>query len=84
MYYEATNRFKWITTNPQTVLDGLLTDIHTGLNGLLQIQKPVYMVFYKPTNRFRWFTTKPQTGLSSLLTDLHSGLDCLLTDFHIG
>ena len=35
VYYKATNWFIWFTTNPQTGLDGLLTDLHTGLNDLL-------------------------------------------------
>ena len=55
------------TTNPQT-----------GLSGLLQTHKPVYLVYYKATNRFIWFTTNPQTGLDGLLTDLHTGLNVLL------
>ena len=95
VYYKATNQFIWFTTNPQTGLDGLLTDLHIGLNCLLQIHKPVYQVYYKSTNRFRWFTNRflyrfksftavPQTGLDGLLTDLHTGLNGLLTDIHTG
>ena len=78
-----------------TGLDGLLTDLHTGLTDLLQIHKPVYLVYYKSTNRFRWFTNRflyrfksftavPQTGLDGLLTDLQTGLSGLLTDLHTG
>ena len=84
VYYKATNRFIWFTSNPQTGLDDLLTDLHTVLNGLLQIHKPVYQVYYKSTKWFRWFTTNPQTSSSGLLTDLHTGLDGVLTDLHTG
>ena len=36
-----------LLANLQTGLDDLLTDLHTGLNCLLQIHKPVYMVYYQ-------------------------------------
>ena len=41
VHYKSTNRFIWFTTYSQTGLEGLLTDLHTGLNGLLQTHKPV-------------------------------------------
>ena len=78
VYYKSINRFIWFTTNSQTGLDGLLTDLHTGFNvlladlqtgliGLRQNHKPARMVYYRSTHRFIWFTTNPHTGLSGLL-----------------
>ena len=45
-----------LLANLKTGLVGLLTDLHTGLNSLLQIRKPIYIVYYKSTNWFRSFT----------------------------
>ena len=84
VYYKATNRFIWFTTNPQTGLDGLLTDLHIGLNSLLQIHKLVLMFTTNPQTGLDGLLTDLQTGLSGLLTDLHTGLDGVLTDLHTG
>ena len=56
VHYKFRNRFRWftnrflywfksITAVPQTRLDGLLTDLHTGFSGLLQIHNPVHLVY---------------------------------------